>query len=619
MTWPHESHLVRDMASSPPLLLLQDISLRLGTHPLLDGAELSVSSGERLALVGRNGSGKSTLLKIAAGTIQPDKGTRFVQPGTRVHYLAQEPDLSAYATVLDYVCSCLPPLADDYRARAMLGDLGLSPEANPANLSGGETRRAALIQALIAEADILLLDEPTNHLDLAAIEWLESECAAIRCALVLISHDRRFLETLTKSMVWLDRGAARRIEKGFSHFEAWRDQILEEEEMAAHKLSRQIVREEDWLRYGVSGRRKRNVKRLANLHSLRAQHRDRVKATGLANLQASEAEMSGALVIAAEKISKSYGDRPIIRDFSLRILRGDRIGIIGANGAGKTTLLKLLTGVLTPDSGTVKQGTLLETLLIDQNRSQLDPERTLAETLTDGRGDMVFVNGQPRHVHGYMKEFLFNTAQARTPVSALSGGERGRLLLAKGLTQPSNLLILDEPTNDLDLETLDLLQEMLADYAGTVLLVSHDRDFLDRVCSSVIISEGDGIWRDYAGGYSDMIAQRGHGITLKQLTGKPAAVKPVSIKAGANAREKIEKRKLSFKDKHALETLPATIKKIQAEIAHLQHALHDSSLYEKNPQEFMRVTEKLAAQQHLLAESEDEWLRLQILQDEIGN
>ena len=493
----------------PPLIQLKDIALSFGGTPLLTGVELAVSAGERVCLVGRNGSGKSTLLKIAAGLIDPDRGTRFVQPGSSVRYLPQEPDFSGFATTLDYVEAGLGPNDDHHQGRYLLEQLGLTGQEDPAHLSGGEARRAALARVLAPAPDILLLDEPTNHLDLTTIEWLESELAGRRSALVIISHDRRFLANLSRSTVWLDRGKARRVERGFKDFEAWRDEVLAEEERDQHKLDREIVREEHWLRYGVTARRKRNVRRLGNLHALREQRRTYRGATGKATLTATEADKSGAQVIEVEELSKSYDGRPIVSDFSTRVQRGDRLGIIGPNGSGKTTLISMLTGTLAPDSGVVRLGTNLAMATLDQQRDSLDPTETVAHALTDGHGETVTVGGQAKHVIGYMKEFLFAPEQARTPLGALSGGERGRLMLARALARPSNLLVLDEPTNDLDLETLDVLEDMLSDYAGTILLISHDRDFLDRVVTSVIVPEGDGHWTEYAGGYSDMLVQRG--------------------------------------------------------------------------------------------------------------
>src|SRR6201991_3996588 len=470
---------------APPLIQLKDIKLTFGGTPLLSGVELSVSPAERVGLVGRNGSGKSTLLKIAAGLVEQDRGTRFIEPGATVRYLPQEPDFGDARTTLAYVEAGLGPADDPHTARYLLEQLGLTGEEDPAHVSGGEARRAALARVLAPSPDILLLDEPTNHLDLPTIEWLESELGSRRCALVIISHDRRFLSNLSRSTAWLDRGQIKQIDRGFSAFESWRDEVLAEEERDQHKLDRKIVNEEHWLRYGVSGRRKRNVKRLGNLHALRQQRRDYRGATGNASLAAAEAEKSGRLVIEAKGISRTYGDRKIVDDFSIRIQRGDRVGIVGPNGAGKTTLIEMLTGGSEPDSGTIRLGANIEMATLDQHRESLDPKSTLAEALTGGRGDHVMVGDKSKHVVGYMKDFLFAQEQRGTPLEAPSGGERRRLMLARALAKPSNLLVLDEPTNDLDLETLDVLEEMLGDYDGTVILISHDRDFLDRVVTSI--------------------------------------------------------------------------------------------------------------------------------------
>src|SRR6185312_9052590 len=437
-----------------PILALQDIRLTLGSTLLLERAELSLLSGDKVALVGRNGSGKSTLLKIAAGEIEPDGGKRFLQPGATIRYLPQEPDLSGYATTLDYAAGGLEAGNDPHRARYLLEHLGLTGSEEPSRLSGGEARRAALARVLAPEPDILLLDEPTNHLDLPAIEWLEAELASLRSALVIISHDRRFLSDLTRSTVWLDRGVTRRLNRGFSAFEDWRDTVLEEEELARHKLDRQIVREEHWLTYGVTARRKRNVRRLEGLGNLRQERRELKRQVGTVKLSVAEADLSGKMVLEAEHIGKSFGDRLIVGDFTTRIIRGDRIGIVGANGAGKTTLIKLLTGELAPDAGRVRLGSNLEVATLDQRRARLDPTSTLREAITAGGSDTLVINGVPKHVMGYMKDFLFTPEQARTAVEKLSGGERGRFGLARLLALPSNVLVLDEPTNDLDLETL---------------------------------------------------------------------------------------------------------------------------------------------------------------------
>jgi ATP-binding cassette subfamily F protein uup len=599
------------------LLALKNIHLTFGSTPLLDGADLSVGPGDRICLIGRNGSGKSTLLKIAAGLVEPDDGTRFAHPGARIATLAQEADLSAYATTLEAVLASLGAADDEARARALLGGFGFTGAEPTARLSGGETRRVAIAQALAASPDVLLLDEPTNHLDLPTIEWLEAEIVASTSAIVLISHDRRFLERLTRVCVWLDRGRTQRLEQGFVAFEAWRDDRLAQEEAERHKLDRKIVRENEWMHGGVTARRKRNVRRVAELAALRQQRRDARPVTGNVRMESQEAAASGKLVIEARNVAKAYDGRPVVSDLSLRVARGDRIGVVGPNGAGKTTLIGLLTGAIAPDSGSVRLGTGLEMVTLDQRREELRPDWTIAEALTGGRGDQVVVGGRARHVASYMKDFLFTPEQMRTPLKALSGGERGRLMLARALAKPSNLLVLDEPTNDLDLETLDLLQELLADYQGTVLLVSHDRDFLDRIVTSVVASDGDGRWTDYAGGYSDMLAQR-RGRDLEQA--QPAR-KGAGAAAGARREEASPqpRRKLSFKEKHALETLPDTMTGLEAEIAALTARLSGNpDLFTRDPSAFSAATERLAAAQMELAAAEERWLELELLKEELG-
>ncbi len=603
---------------APPLIQLTDIALTFGGTPLLEGVELSVAPGERVCLVGRNGSGKSTLLKIVAGLVEPDHGTRFVQPGAVVRYLPQEPDLSGHATTLSYVLSGLTPQDDPYRARYLLEQLGLTGEENPAHLSGGEVRRAALAHVLAPSPGVLLLDEPTNHLDLPAIEWLEARLGEHRGALVLISHDRRFLQNLSRSTVWLDRGRTRRIEVGFGAFEAWRDEQLAEEERNQQKFDRKIVAEEHWVRYGVTARRKRNVKRMANLAALRQARRDYRATSGKAVIAAAQADKSGALVIEAKSINKAFGERIIARDFSLRVMRGDRIGIVGPNGSGKTTLISMLTEALAPDSGEIRIGANLAMATLEQDRESLDPKWTLARALTGGRGDIVNIGGQAKHVVGYMRDFLFEPEQARTPISALSGGERGRLMLARSLAKPSNVLVLDEPTNDLDLETLDVLEEMLGDYAGTVILISHDRDFLDRVVSAVIVPEGDGRWIEYAGGYSDMLAQRRPDAENKA----PAQARLASAEKPPQAprSQAPAKKRLSFNDQYALKTLPARITELETDISTLQTKLGDATLYARDRDAFNAATTALTAAQAELAALEEKWLALEILREEVeGN
>ncbi|NMA96649.1 MAG: ABC-F family ATP-binding cassette domain-containing protein [Phyllobacteriaceae bacterium] len=600
--------------AQPPLLTLQNIQLTFGGTQLLTDAELIVSPGQRIALVGRNGSGKSTLLKIAAGIVQHDAGKRFAEPSATIRYLPQEPDLSAYATTLAYVEDGLAPGDDPYRAQYLLNALGLTGEENPANLSGGEGRRAALARVLAPQPDVLLLDEPTNHLDLPVIEWLQDELNSMRSAMVIISHDRRFLSDLSRSTVWLDRGVTRRIEKGFSAFEGWRDEVLEQEEKDRHKLDRQIVREEHWLRYGVTARRKRNVGRLERLANLRQDRRDQRRVQGNVTMAVTEGRTSGALVAEAENISKAFGERHVVREFSTRVLRGDRVGIVGPNGAGKTTLIKMLTGLLEPDSGTIKLGSAIELAMLDQGRAKLEPETRLRDALTGGGSDTIKVNGENKHVIGYMQDFLFTPEQANTPIGKLSGGERARVALARALSLPSNFLVLDEPTNDLDLETLDLLEEMVSDYSGTVVVVSHDRDFLDRVATSVIMAEGDGRWTEYAGGYSDMVAQRGEGVQARTVEKAAKADKP---KAEPAATAPAAKRKLSFKEKHALETLPKEIEKLEAEIKTLGAALADPAFYTKDPNGFAAKSKALEAAEAKKAAAEEQWLELEMLREEL--
>jgi ATP-binding cassette subfamily F protein uup len=602
---------------APPILQLKDITLTFGGTPLLTGAELSVSPGERVSLIGRNGSGKSTLLRMAAGLVEPDRGSIFLQPGALVRYLPQEPDFAGFGTTRAYVEAGLKPTDDPYTARYLLEQLGLSGDEDPHQVSGGEARRASLARVLAPSPDILLLDEPTNHLDLPTIEWLETELGGRRGAMVIISHDRRFLSNLTRSTVWLDRGATRRIERGFAHFEEWRDALLAEEEREQHKLARKIAAEEDWMRYGVTARRKRNMRRVAELQALREQKRTHRGVAGSADMTVSAAEPSGKLVIEAEHLSKSYGGPPIVADFSLRVQRGDRVGVVGPNGSGKTTLIGLLTGALAPNSGALRLGANLQVATLTQHRDSLAPDTTVADALTGGSGETVMVNGAPKHVVGYMRDFLFAPEQARTPLAKLSGGERGRLMLAQALAKPSNLLVLDEPTNDLDMETLDVLEDMLADYAGTVLLISHDRDFLDRLVTSVIAPEGNGRWVEYAGGYSDMLAQRGADLVREQRKEAPKRSEPAAP-APTAAPAQAPKRRLSFKEKHALETLPKTIAQLQQEAKHLQQRLEDPQFYARDRAGFERTTTDLGEVQQRIAAAEEQWLELEILREELA-
>ena len=563
--------------------------------------------------MGRNGSGKSTLLRVAAGLVPSDGGERFVQPGVRISYLPQEPDVTGFATSLAYVEAGFGADATDrHRALYLLKELGLSGGEEPAALSGGEARRVALACALAPQPDILLLDEPTNHLDLPGIEWLERELAGMRSSIVLISHDRRLLEHLSRITVWLDRGVTRTLDQGFAAFEPWRDSFLEQEVTEQHKLGRKIAMEEDWLRYGVTARRTRNQRRLSELHTLRRKRKEHDRVPSAVRLEAAQANISGRTVAVAAGISKSYASRAIVRNFSTRIMRGDRVGIIGPNGAGKTTLLNMLLNVWAPDTGEVRLGTNLAPVILDQRRETLDPEQTVAQSLTGGSGDTVTVAGQSRHVVGYMKDFSFRPEQARTPVGALSGGERARLTLARAFARPSNLLALDEPTNDLDLETLDLFQELLADYPGTVLLVSHDRDFLDRVVTSVIASEGNGRWVEYAGGYTDMLTQRPAAAASPAMVGRQPRTAP-RVNAGAATPS----RRMSYNDHRALEMLPARITSLQARIDVLTSALADPDLYARDAAQFNNTTSALAAARDELIAAEEQWLSLEMLREEI--
>ena len=606
---------------APPILILRDIHLTFGGTPLLEGAELSVSERERLCLVGRNGSGKSTLLRIAGGLVEPDTGERFVQPGVTMRYLPQEPDLTGHATTLEYVEAGLGPGDDPYRAQYLIERLGLTGGENPVHISGGEARRAALARVLAPEPDILLLDEPTNHLDLPAIEWLESELRNLRSALVLISHDRRFLANLSRSTAWIDRGTVRRIEQDFSHFEEWRDKTLEQEELDRHKLDRKLAMEADWIRYGVTARRKRNQGRLRALHAMRKERAEQRHAVGGVKMTITEGNTSGKLVFETKNVSKAFGAAPIVNDFSIRIQRRDRVGIVGPNGAGKTTLLKILTGELEPDEGSARQGANIQMVSLDQRRESLNPSWSLKDALTGGSGEMVFVGSGSKHVMSYMKDFLFAPEQAGTPIERLSGGERGRLMVARALAQPSNVLVLDEPTNDLDLETLDLLQEMLADYEGTAILVSHDRDFLDRVVTSVIASEADGHWQEYAGGYSDMIAQRGVGVEAKTEAHTENSSKGRSGNAQkpkkASAESKNDRRRLSFKEKFALESLPGKMETLEVEITGLRARLAEPDLYTRDRAAFDQTATALEKAESDLAAAEEEWLALEMLREEI--
>jgi len=596
-----------------PLLQLNAISLTFGGDPIFSDLDLVVQTGDRLALVGRNGSGKSTLMKIMAGLVEPDQGARILPSGVSVGYMEQDPDMQGFATLGDYACSGLDP-SELYRVERAGEGLKFDPARPVSTASGGERRRAALAKLMAEDPELMLLDEPTNHLDIQAIAWLEEELKSTRTGYVIISHDRAFLNALTRATLWVDRGQVRRQEIGFQGFEAWRDKIWEEEDIARHKLDRKIKSEARWAVEGISARRKRNQGRVRALQDLRQEWAGQIKRQGAAAMELSSAPKSGRKVIDAKGITKGFGDKTIVSNFSINIQRGDRVAFVGPNGVGKTTLLKILMGELAPDQGTVALGTNLIPAIFDQSRAQLDPDMTLWDSLTgdpdmrvSGKADQIMVRGTPKHVVGYLKEFLFDDAQARAPVRSLSGGEKARLLLAKIMARESNILVLDEPTNDLDVETLDLLQELLDDFDGTVLLVSHDRDFLDRIAATTVAMEGDGKATVYAGGWSDYLAQRA------TVTDPEIAVSKKTDKSGSKPKSEPESKVsgLSYTEKHRLEKLPDIITRLEAEIAKLEEFLCQPDLYQTAPLKFQKATDALLERQTALADAEEEWMMLE--------
>lgn len=593
-----------------PLLQLSDISLTFGGDPVFDDLSLVVQPGDRVALVGRNGSGKSTLMKVMAGLVEADHGSIVAGPGVSVGYMEQDPDMAGFATLGDFAMHGLDA-SDLYKVERAGEGLKFDPARSVSTASGGERRRAALARLMAVAPDLMLLDEPTNHLDIEAIGWLESELKATRAGFVLISHDRAFLRELARATLWIDRGMVRRQEKGFDAFETWRDATWDEEDMQRHKLNRKIKAEARWAVEGISARRKRNQGRVRALQELRAERASQINRQGTAAMAFEAGPKSGRKVIEVKDVAKSFGEKVIIEPFSLTIQRGDRIAFVGPNGVGKTTLLNILIGREAPDSGTVTLGTNLDIALFDQSRAQLDPNMTLWDSLTgdpemrvSGKADQVMVRGAPKHVVGYLKEFLFDEAQARAPIRSLSGGEKARLLLAKLMARPSNLLVLDEPTNDLDVETLDLLQDLIDGYDGTVMLVSHDRDFLDRVTVTTIAMEGDGKATAYAGGWSDYQSQR-----------RPAESREESAKtkgSAAKSKQKSDvKSGLSFTEKHRLEVLPAEMARLEAEIVKLQQVMSDPALFTENPVKFEKATDALIERQARLDDAEEEWLMLE--------
>ena len=594
-----------------PLLQVNEISLTFGGDPVFEDMSLVVQSGDRLALVGRNGSGKSTLMKVMAGLVEADSGDVIVGPGVSVGYMEQDPDLTGFETLGDFAAHGLDP-SEMYKVERAGEGLKFDPARPVSTASGGERRRAALARLMASEPELMLLDEPTNHLDIEAIRWLEDELKATRAAFVIISHDRAFLRELTRATLWVDRGVVRRQDIGFGGFEAWRDQMWEEEDMQRHKLNRKIKAEARWAVEGISARRKRNQGRVRALQDLRAERASQIKRQGTAAMALEAGPKSGRKVVEAMGITKAFGDKTILRPFDITIQRGDRIALVGPNGVGKTTLLNMLIGKEQPDGGEIKQGTNLEIALFDQARAQLDGDMSLWDSLTgdpemrvSGKADQILVRGQPKHVVGYLKEFLFDEGQARAPVRSLSGGEKARLLLAKIMARSSNLLVLDEPTNDLDVETLDLMQELLSTYDGTVLLVSHDRDFLDRVAATTIAMEGDGKATVYAGGWTDYLAQRqqddfDQSVVVKSKPGAKSEKPKAAQQSG-----------LSFTERHRLEALPAEIARLEAEIAKLEELMSDPTLYSDNPVKFQKATDALVERNEKLQDAEAEWLMLE--------
>ncbi len=595
-----------------PLLQLSDISLTFGGNPVFEGVSLAVQPGDRVALVGRNGSGKSTLMKVMAGLVEADAGAVVAAPGVRVGYMEQEPSMEGFDTLGAFASSGLDE-SEAWRVEAVAEGLKFGLETAVASASGGERRRAALAKLLAEAPELMLLDEPTNHLDIEAIGWLERELRETRAGYVLISHDRAFLTNLTRATLWIDRGEVRRQEQGFAHFEAWRDKAWEEEDTARHKLDRKIKAEARWAVEGISARRKRNMGRVRALQELRAERAGQVRRKGVAALELEEGTKSGKVVLEAQGIAKRFGEKVILRPFDLKLTRGERVAFVGPNGAGKTTLINMLIGKTAPDEGQVKQGHGVEMAVFDQTRAALDGDASLWENLAgdpamrvSGQADQVMVRGQPRHVVGYLKDFLFDEAQARAPVRSLSGGEKARLLLARLMARESNLMVLDEPTNDLDIETLDLLQEVLSDYPGTVLLVSHDRDFIDRVATRSVVLKGEGRATVYAGGWSDLVAQGGG-----QWERSTAAPKRAAKAEEKPAPEKPKVNGLSFTEKHRLEALPAEIARLEAEIGKLTELMSDPELFTREPVKFKKASEALTERQTKLSAAEEEWLELE--------
>lgn len=597
------------MSIEPPIYAVKGAELSFGLNQLFSNVDLYINRGDKISLVGRNGSGKSTLLKVISGVMEADRAEIFTQPGVKVAYMPQEPDFSNYKTLREIVLSGLPNGADnlDYKADILIQQLQIAEDMSPETASGGEKRKAALAKTLISEPDILLLDEPTNHLDIATIELLERTISDFSGAVVVISHDRMFLNNISQTTFWLDRGIMRRNNKGFKFFEEWQEQVIDQEIIEQKNLNKKIEEETEWLHKGVTARRRRNMGRLRRLQQLRVERKEQIKQVGSIELNVQEGDFHSKLVIEVKNICKSFGERVIVKDFSTRIIKGNKIGIVGPNGAGKTTLIKMLTKRLEPDSGFIRLGKNLEEAYFDQNRIALDPKKTLWQTLCD-KGDHILVRGEYRHVVAYLKDFLFRPDQAHCPVSALSGGEKNRLMLAVALAQPSNFLVLDEPTNDLDMDTLDLLQEVLDDYTGTMLIVSHDRDFLDRIVTSVIYMPGDGSVTEHAGSYSELLEKLKAASPSKKEIKRAEAKKANTLAPAPIAAPK--STKLSYNQQRLLEILPQKVADLEKEILDLEKSLSDSRLYTENPQEFDRLSARLNEAQDELEKAETQWLEL---------
>ncbi|MEJ5975561.1 ABC-F family ATP-binding cassette domain-containing protein [Novosphingobium sp. PS1R-30] len=584
-----------------PILSWEGLGLIQGSGWLFKDLDINVGPRDRLALIGRNGAGKTTLLKLLAGTVEGDKGTRSVQPGTRVITLEQDPFFTGYATLLDFARSG-PDAPPQHEVESIAGQLGIDLSRAADSASGGERRRAALCRALASEPDLLLLDEPTNHLDLAAIDWLEDWLSRYNGAFVVISHDRTFLTRLTKATLWLDRGSLRRKEVGFGGYEAWEEQVQADEVRNAEKLDAKLKIEAHWLERGVTARRKRNQGRLAKLWEMRAQRAAMLSPQGVAKMEIAGDGSKTKAVIVADKVAKRFGERTIIKDFTLRITRGDRIGLVGSNGSGKTTLLRMLTGELAPDAGTITLAKTLDGVVIDQQRSLMAPEKRVRDVLAEG-GDWIDVRGVRKHIQGYLKDFLFDPGLVEARIGTLSGGERSRLLLAREFARKSNLLVLDEPTNDLDLETLDLLQEVISDYDGTVLIVSHDRDFLDRTVTMTLGLDGSGKVDVVAGGYADWEKQRRKPLVTGTAKAKLAAEAPPPPMPA-------KKGKLTYKDQRDYDLLPGRIEELEAAILRDEAALADPALYTRDPKKFAALSDAIAKARADKDAAEERWLEL---------